>query len=109
MSYYRPNDTSFMTKPCFVYFLLDPFDEWNPFYIGISNNPWYRFYEHSHDASSAAYPLLRFFRTYEVPRDDILKIHKECVTRSEAFDLEYQLVMSTPNLVNRPYKRGKSY
>lgn len=94
---------------CFVYFLTDPFDDNNPFYVGISKNPWYRFYEHSHDASSAAYPLMRLFRTWEIPREEILIIGKKCATRSEAFDLEYKLVISTPNLVNRPYKRGRAY
>ena len=42
-------------------------------------------------------------------RDEILKIYKECRTRQEATDLEYRLVTSTPGLLNRPYKKGKSY
>lgn len=98
-----------LSGSCFVYFLLDPFEDGNPFYIGISKNPWYRFYEHSHDRSSAAYPLMRLFRQWGVPRNDILKIHKECTTRRDALDLEYRLVMSTPDLVNRPYVRGRAY
>jgi len=95
---------------CFVYQLLDPWiDGCPPFYIGISNNPWYRFYSHCHDRCSAAYPLLSVFLRYGVTRDDILTIYKECATREEAFDLEYRLVTTTPDLLNRPYKRGKAY
>jgi len=94
----------------FVYQLVDPWVEGRPpFYIGLSNNPWYRFYSHCHDRFSAAYPLLSVFLKWGVERDEILKIYRECTTRREAFDLEYQLVMSTPDLVNRPYKRGRSY
>jgi hypothetical protein len=77
--------------------------------VGISNNPWYRFYSHCHDRSSAAYPLLSLFQKHKVPRDEILMIFRECTTRDEAFDLEYRLVIATPGLVNRPYKKGKSY
>lgn len=94
---------------CFIYALADPWDDYSPFYIGISNNPWYRFYSHCHDPCSAAYPLLRVFLKWGVPRDEILIIAKECSTRREAFDLEYKLVTSTANLVNRPYKRGRAY
>lgn len=96
---------------CFVYRLMDPLghDVPEPFYIGISNNPWYRFYSHSHDKFSAAYPLLSIFLKYGIPRDEILSIYRECATRREAFDLEYELVTTTPNLVNRPYKRGRAY
>lgn len=95
---------------CFVYRLVDPWmDGCPPFYIGISNNPWYRFYSHCHDRHSAPYPLLRVFLKYGVTRDDILTIYKECQTRREAFELEYLLVTTTPDLMNRPYKRGRSY
>lgn len=95
---------------CFVYRLIDVWGEDKPpFYIGISNNPWYRFYSHCHDRSSAAYPLLSVFQKYNVPRDEVLSIVRECPMRREAFDLEYHLVSSTPNLVNRPYVRGRAY
>lgn len=90
---------------------MDPlgYDVPAPFYIGISNNPWYRFYSHCHDTCSAAYPLLSFFMNYGITRDEILSIYRECRTRREAFDLEYELVNTTPNLVNRPYKLGRAY
>lgn len=95
---------------CFVYQLLDPWEDGcPPFYIGISNNPWYRFYTHCHDRCSAAYPLLRVFLEHGVTQEDILSIYKECQTRREAFELEYQLVTATPNLLNRPYRRGRAY
>jgi len=95
---------------CFVYQLNDPWEEgWPPFYIGISNNPWDRFYSHCHDRFSSAYPLLALFLRQGVTRDDILYIYQECQTRREAFELEHQLVTTTPNLLNRPYRRGRAY
>lgn len=98
-----------MTATCFVYILVNP-QTGKPFYIGISNNPWYRFYEHRHDRCSAVWDFLNFLTENEgIERDLILKIYRECSSRREAFDLEYQLVTSTPGLLNRPYKRGRSY
>lgn len=95
---------------CFVYQLIDPWEvDCPPFYIGISNNPWYRFYSHCHDRFSAAYPMLSFFLKHGVDRDEILRIYRECPTRRDAFDLEYHLVKTTPNLVNRPYRKGRAY
>lgn len=93
---------------CFVCALVDPIDE-SIFYIGISQNPWYRFYSHHHDRCSAAYNLLNALLGMDYTRDDILLIVKECTTRREAFDIEYRLVTSIEGLCNRPYKRGRSY
>ena len=105
---YRPlRDMKFMDEPCYVYVLIDPISE-KPFYIGISNNPIYRFECHSKERWSAAYPALRLLLGDHC-REEILWIYKKCETRSEAFEIEYRLVTSTPGLLNRPYKRGKSY
>ena len=110
MTYGYLKDMRFMDEPCYVYCLVDPWKRGNPpFYIGISKNPWYRFYEHSHDRCSAAYDTLQILLTMKEPRDRILKIYKECRDRRSATDLEYRLVTSTPGLLNRPYKKGKSY
>ena len=42
-------------------------------------------------------------------RDEILKIYKECSDRRTALEIEYNLVKSTPKLLNRPYSRGRAY
>lgn len=98
-----------MSEPCFVYVLVDP-RHGKPFYVGISNNPWYRFYSHQHDRTSAAWGFLTFLLENEgIESSRILKIYRKCKTRREAFDLEHNLVTSTPGLLNRPYRRGRSY
>ena len=98
-----------MSEPCFVYGLFDPRTS-EPFYVGISNNPWYRFYTHCHDRCSAAWDLLQFLtQNCGFERDEILAIVKECPDRRSAFDLEYLIVTSTPGLLNRPYKRARAY
>jgi len=94
----------------YVYQLLDPWEDGcPPFYIGISINPWERFYAHCHDRFSAAYPLLQCFLRWDVPKTEILKIYQECATRRQALDLEYELVTTTPGLLNRPYRKGRAY
>ncbi|MCK1445407.1 GIY-YIG nuclease family protein [Bradyrhizobium sp. 48] len=98
-----------MSEPCYVYVLVNPADG-KPFYIGISNNPWYRFYSHQHDRCSAAWDFLNFLTENEgFERNQILTIYRKCESRSEAFDLEHRLVTSTPGLLNRPYRRGRAY
>jgi predicted GIY-YIG superfamily endonuclease len=100
----------YMDEPCYVYCLVDPWKRGNPpFYIGISNNPWYRFYSHCHDRCSAAYDALQILLMMKEPRDRILKIYKKCPNRRAAIELEHRLVTSTPKLLNRPYVRGRSY
>jgi predicted GIY-YIG superfamily endonuclease len=110
LPYYGRRDMSFMEKPCYVYVLINP-DSKQAFYIGISVNPWWRFYAHCKDPCSAAYPALKlmFDGRDLFQRDEVLKIYRVCRTRQEALDLEYRLVTSTPGLLNRPYKRGKAY
>lgn len=94
---------------CYVYVLTNPITR-RPFYVGVSNNPWYRFYSHQHDRCSAVWDFLNFLtENMGLHRDEILKIYRRCASRREAFDLEYQLVTSTSGLLNRPYKRGRSY
>jgi predicted GIY-YIG superfamily endonuclease len=85
---------------CYVYFLIDPAIR-EPFYIGISNNPGYRFYEHCHDRCSAPWEILNYLLRRGVQREQILRIFKECPDRRSAFAIETQLVRSLPNLVNR--------
>lgn len=98
-----------MSATCFVYVLTDPRTR-KPFYVGISNNPWYRFYSHLHDRCSAVWDFLNFLTENEgIERDRILHVWCECASRREAFEIEYRLVKSTPGLLNRPYKRGRSY
>jgi len=99
-----------MDEPCYVYILVDPRNDGKPFYVGISNNPRYRFYSHCHDRCSAVWDFLNFLtQNCDIERDDILKIYEHCPNRSSAFDLEYRLVTTLPGLFNRPYRRGKSY
>jgi predicted GIY-YIG superfamily endonuclease len=98
-----------VSKPCYVYMLLNPFTG-DPFYIGISDNPWCRFYEHCHDRCSAAWDFLGYLiENCGFEREQILEIYEECPNRRSAFDLEYQLVTTTAGLLNRPYKRGRAY
>lgn len=101
-------DMRYLDEPCYVYILVNPIDG-KPFYIGISNNPWYRFYSHCHDYCSAARTALRSLLAGHYHRDEILKIYKKCPDRRTAYDLEYRLVTSTPNLLNKPYSNGRAY
>lgn len=107
---YGAKDMSFMDDPCYVYVLMGPWNK-RPFYIGISNNPWYRFEAHRQDPCSAVWQVMRLlFDGRELfHRDEILKIYKKCATRAEALEIEYRLVVSTPKLLNRPYVRGRAY
>ena len=94
----------------FVYVLVNPLRRGRPpFYVGVSIYPKGRFYDHCRDQNSPAYHLLCAFLKDGLQRDQILKIYRKCSSRREALDLEYKLVISTPNLVNRPYVRGRGY
>lgn len=99
----------YMQEPCYVYVLINPGNK-RPFYIGISNNPWSRFYSHQHDRASAAWPALRLLLGEGLfHRDEILKIYRCCPDRRTALDVEYNLVKATPKLLNRPYSAGRRY
>ena len=107
---YRQHNVDYLNEPTYVYVLMNP-DTKDAFYIGISVSPWGRFEQHYRDPCSAAYRIMRmlFDGRNLFHRDEILKIYKRCATRQEALDLEYRLVTTTPNLLNRPYRRGRSY
>lgn len=90
---------------CYVYVLFNPETE-SPFYVGVSKNPWARFYSHSHERWSAAWPVLQLLLK-RYGQDEILKIHRECPDRRTAFDLEYEMVTTTSGLLNRPYSRRR--
>lgn len=95
--------------PCYVYVLFNPLTN-EPFYIGISQNPWYRFYQHCHDPCSAAWNYLGYLtENCGCHQDDILHIYKRCPDRQTALYIEHDLVTSTAGLLNKPYKRGRSY
>lgn len=101
----RPPHQKDLSGPCFVYCLVNPRNG-KPFYIGISSNPWSRFESHVHDASSAAWPVLRILVKQErIERDRILKIYRECPDRNAALQLEHRLIASTPKLVNKDRRR----
>jgi predicted GIY-YIG superfamily endonuclease len=98
-----------MSTHCYVYGLFDP-RTLRPFYIGISQNPWLRFDQHRYDRASAAWDFLQFLtQNCGFERDEILAIFTICPDRRAALDLEYLFVTSTPDLLNRPYRRERSY
>lgn len=93
--------------PCFVYALVDPRNNWQPFYIGVSVHPWCRFQGHHHDRSSAAWE-----RIQEIIEDGLeceLELIEEFTTRTEALSLEYRLISSLPDLVNVERRRFLHY
>lgn len=92
--------TKDLSGPCYVYVLVDPRSR-KPFYIGISHNPWDRFYNHLHDPCSAAWGRLRDLMEIGYVDEQIFKIYKRCRDRAAAFDLEYTLVNATSGLLNR--------
>lgn len=99
-----------MSDPCYVYALVDPRRDNRPFYIGISKDPFNRFYAHLHDPCSAVWDFLHFLtENCSLDREDILCLLHKSPDRRAALDLEYELVMTLPDLMNRPYRRGKSY
>lgn len=89
-----------LSGPCAVYCLVHPKTH-KPFYIGISKHPNWRFYEHSHEHWSAAYPTLTELLTQGYHQSQILKIYKVCSSRRSAHNLEYNLIAATPGLTNR--------
>lgn len=92
--------------PCYVYFLVDP-RSCDPFYVGMSDNPWYRFYSHCHDCCSAAYYKLMELTECGYDEKHILVIHKECQDRKEAFDVEHRLIVTMAGLLNRDKRKRK--
>ncbi len=94
---------------CYLYLLIDP-RKGMPFYIGISQNPWQRFKAHQHDRTSAAWDFLGFLtQNCGYSRDEILWVGKCYSDRATAAEVEYQAVIAIDGLLNRPYKRGRSY
>ena len=89
-----------LSGACAVYCLVHPKTR-KPFYIGISKHPNWRFYEHSHERWSAAYPTLTELLTQGYHQSQILKIYKVCSSRRLAHNLEYNLIAATPGLTNR--------
>lgn len=83
--------------PCFVYALVDPRSS-TIYYVGISINPEARLAGHRSDPASAAWS-----RTREIIKNGFkpaLKVLSEHPTRDEALRREFELISSTPNLVN---------
>lgn len=91
-----------MKRPCYVYVLMNP-DNKRPFYIGISENPWDRFEAHRRDPCSSAWPAMRllFDGRDLFQRDEVLKVYKRCRDRQSAIDVEFNLINSTPGLLNK--------
>jgi hypothetical protein len=99
-----PESGGKMSTPCYVYVLINPGSK-KPIYIGISQNPWERFYQHLHDPCSSVWRALRIMFDGRgrglFHRDEVLKIYKCCPDRQSALDLEYKLINSTPNILNK--------
>jgi hypothetical protein len=91
-----------MGANCYVYLLVDPADNC-VFYVGISINPWNRFYAHCHDRTSAVWDFLGFLtQNCARGRDEILHIYEHCTSRQMALDVERYLIATIPGLMNKP-------
>lgn len=100
---------SYAKLPTFVYALVYP---WNvlvgtsprrkksPFYIGVSVNPWNRFYNHRNDACSPAFGHMKYFHENGAKQDQILIIIDKLASRNKALDLEHKLITTIPHLLN---------
>lgn len=92
------NQCRYPYKACYVYGLVDPRTD-QIFYVGKTVQQSGRYYAHSKDSSSAAYPRMR--ELAEAGFEAEMRILGTFPTEDRALDYEYELINSMRGLLNR--------